>query len=132
MTVFFDTNILVYAQQSGEKAETARALLNVGGVISVQVLNEFANVLSRKFRKAWSEVEDALADVLELVELVLPMTLDTHRQAIQFAATHSISIYDALIVAVARDGGCEVLYSEDLQHGRRFGEMEVVNPFGER
>jgi predicted nucleic acid-binding protein len=131
VTVFFDTNILVYAQQSGEKAETARALLNEGGVINVQVLNEFASVMSRKFRKPWPDVEDALADVLELVEDVLPMTFDTHRQGVQLAAAHSISIYDALIIAAARDGGCEVLYSEDLQYPRRFGEMEVVNPFGE-
>jgi predicted nucleic acid-binding protein len=126
---FFDTNIIVYAQQSGIKAETARKVLDQGGVVSVQVLNELASVLSRKFQKSWPDVEDALADVLELVDQVLPLTLDTHKQGVALAITHSISIYDALIIAAALDANCDRLFSEDIQHGRKFGGLEIVNPF---
>jgi predicted nucleic acid-binding protein len=126
---FFDTNIIVYAQQSGLKSEKARDLLERGGTISVQVLNEFANVMSRKFKKSWPDVHDALADVLEVVERVLPLTLEVHAQGIALAAKHSLSIYDALIIAAALNGECDTLFSEDLQHGRRFGKMQVVNPF---
>jgi predicted nucleic acid-binding protein len=126
---FFDTNIIVYAQQSGIKAETARKVLDQGGIVSVQVLNELASVLSRKFRKSWPDVEDALADVLELVDQVLPLTLDTHKQGVVLAAKHSISIYDALIIAAAIDANCDRLFSEDMQHGRKFGGLEIVNPF---
>jgi predicted nucleic acid-binding protein len=126
---FFDTNIIVYAQQSGLKSEKARDLLERGGTISVQVLNEFANVMSRKFKKSWPDVHDALADVLEVVERVLPLTLEVHAQGMALAAKHSLSIYDALIIAAALNGECDTLFSEDLQHGRRFGKMQVVNPF---
>jgi predicted nucleic acid-binding protein len=126
---FFDTNIIVYAQQSGIKAETARKVLDQGGVVSVQVLNELASVLSRKFQKLWPDIEDALADVLELVDQVLPLTLDTHKQGVALAAKHSISIYDALIIAAAIDANCDRLFSEDMQHGRKFGGLEIVNPF---
>ena len=63
MSAFIDTNVLVYAQGTGAKSETARQVVLDGGVISVQVLNEFAAVLRRKFRLEWDVIADALADV---------------------------------------------------------------------
>ena len=74
MTAFIDTNLLIYAHESGAKSETARQVILTGGVISVQVLNEFAAVLRRKFRLEWAVIADALADVRAALGPVRPST----------------------------------------------------------
>jgi predicted nucleic acid-binding protein len=129
MSFFFDTNILVYAQQAGTKADRANELLSQGGFISVQVLNELANVLRKKFNRDWSDVEAVLGDVCDALEEPLPLTLATHRAAIQIARDHGLSFYDATIVASALEAGCSVLASEDLQADRAFGALTIKNPF---
>lgn len=133
MSVFFDTNILVYAQhqQADSKADRARALLADGGKLSVQVLNEFASVSQRKQRKTWREIEEAIEDVLAVVDPPLALTHELHAAARVLAEEHIMSFYDALTVASAIEAGCDTLYTEDLQHGRRFGGLAVVNPFRE-
>ena len=129
MTAFFDTNLLVYAQSSGEKAEIARELLAAGGQLSVQVLNEFASVLSRKQGRSWGEIDEAIEDVLAAVNEPIPLTLEIHREARGIAASSRFAFYDALIIAAALSARCSVLYSEDLQRGRRFGDLTIINPF---
>jgi predicted nucleic acid-binding protein len=129
VSAFFDTNILVYAQQNGAKADKARALLAAGGVLSVQVLNEFAAVASRKLGKEWDEIGEAIEDALVLVDPPLPLTLTLHAVAREIARDHRFGFYDALIVAAAIDAGCDTLFSEDLQGGRAFGMLKIVNPF---
>ena len=130
MTAFLDTNVLVYAFANDDaKRPRAQQILAVGGVISVQVLNEFANVLRRKQRQDWPRIEAALAVVEAWFRSIPPLTLDTHRAAFALARDHGVAFYDALIVAAALEAGCDTLYSEDLQHSRRFGELQVVNPF---
>lgn len=131
MSVFFDTNILIYAQQQGDKANRARALLARGGKLSVQVLNEFAAVSRRKQNRGWTEIAEAIDDALALVDPPLPLTLDTHVAALALARDHGCSFYDALIIAAALEAGCDTLYSEDLQHGRAFGGLAIVNPFAD-
>jgi predicted nucleic acid-binding protein len=126
---FFDTNILIYAQEQGAKADKARALLAAGGVLSVQVLNEFAAVARRKLGKNWREIGEAIDDALTLVDPPLPLTIALHTAARALADDHNLSFYDALIVAAALEAGCETLISEDLQNGRAFGELRIVNPF---
>jgi predicted nucleic acid-binding protein len=129
VSVFFDTNILVYAQQAGGKADRARALLAGGGKLSVQVLNEFTAVMRRKQDKEWREIGEAISDVLALVEPPRPLTLDLHIAARALAEEHRLSFYDALIVVSAIEAGCNVLYSEDMQHGRTIGGLAIANPF---
>ena len=130
MTAFFDTNILVYAFATDErKRAIAQDVLASGGVISVQVVNEFANVLRKKQRLDWPSIEGALAVVERRFGTIRPLTLETHRAALPFARFAGIGIYDALIVAAAIEAGCDRLLSEDLQHGRRFGDLVVQNPF---
>jgi len=129
VSVFFDTNILVYAQQNGAKADKARALLAAGGVLSVQVLNEFAAVARRKLAKEWDEIGEAIEDALALVDPPLPLTVTLHATARAIARDHGLGFYDALIMAAALDAGCDTLFSEDLQHGGAFGTLRVVNPF---
>ena len=129
MSAFYDTNILVYAQEASAKGRRARSLFAEGGKLSVQVLNEFTAVLRRKQEKHWPEIGEAIADVLELVDPPLALTFEVHQSARALAEAHGLSFYDALIVASAIAAGCDVLYSEDLQHGRTIGRLAVVNPF---
>jgi len=126
---FFDTNILVYAQQTGGKADRARALLAGGGRLSVQVLNEFTAVSRRKQGRDWREIAEAVSDVLTMVDPPLALTLDLHAAARALAEDHRLSFYDALVVAAAIEGECDILYSEDMQHGRGIGGLAIVNPF---
>jgi predicted nucleic acid-binding protein len=126
---FFDTNVLVYAQQSGVKADRARALLAEGGAIGIQVLNEFAAVATRKLGRSWPEVEAAIDDALALLDPPTPLTLSVHEAARDLAGTHGFSFYDALIVAAAIEAGCDTLYSEDMQTGRKIGPLVIVDPF---
>ena len=129
MSAFFDTNILVYAQQAGGKADRARALLAAGGRLSVQVLNEFTAVSRRKQGKEWREIGEAISDLLALVEPPLALTLDLHATARALAEEHQLSFYDALNVVSAIEAGCGVLYSDDMQHGRTIGGLAIANPF---
>ncbi len=127
---FFDTNVLIYAF-AAEDARSARAesLIAEGGVIGVQVLNEFTNVTRRKLRWQWDQIEAALAVLEELFGAVAPLTTAIHARAVVLAREHELSFYDALIVAAAHDAGCRTLFSEDLQHGQKFGTLTVANPF---
>jgi predicted nucleic acid-binding protein len=127
---FFDTNILVHAFASNDpRSARAESLIAEGGFISVQVLNEFTNVTRRKLRWQWEQIEASLAVIEELFGPVAPPAKAIHARAVHLAREHELSVYDALIVAAAQDAGCALLFSEDLQHGQRFGALTVENPF---
>lgn len=114
---FFDTNILLYLlSDDGGRADTANGLLHAGGVVSVQVLNEFASVTKRKFGMNWEEIADIL-DVVKAVCSVVPVTLETHERGISIARRYGITVYDGMIWAAALLAGCLVLYSEHMQNG---------------
>lgn len=129
MKAFFDTNILVYTAASDKKKPLALNCLGLGGIVSVQVLNEFVHVARRKLRHDWSQIERALGLFRASLDDVIPLTLDTHSSAVVMARDHSVAFYDALIIASAIEAGCDTLFSEDLQSGRRFGGLVIVNPF---
>jgi predicted nucleic acid-binding protein len=127
---FFDTNILIYAFAANDpRSARAEALIAGGGVIGVQVLNEFTSVTRRKLHWQLKQIEAALAVIEELLGPARPLTAAIHTRAVALARDHELSFYDALIAAAAMDAGCEVLCSEDLQHGRKFGTLRVDNPF---
>ncbi len=130
-SVFFDTNILVYAFGTTDpRSVLAKELLSGGGTVSVQVLNEFAVVARRRLRLEWPEVQRALHAVRTVCSPVLPLTLDMHDEAMILASEHGLTVYDAMIVSAARTAGCRLLYSEDMQDGRRFpGGLTIRNPF---
>jgi predicted nucleic acid-binding protein len=127
--IFSDTNVFVYAFSADLKRVAAQRILADGGVISTQVLNEFTSVMRTKARRSWEEIERALSLILRHFPKVGPLTLETHAAAVVLARDHSLAVYDALILAAAIEAGCETLYSEDFQHGRRFGALTIVNPF---
>ncbi len=135
MRAFFDSNVFVYGFERGDpvRQSVAQRLLakhsSTGHdlVLSVQVLLETYNVLTRKKRVPPA---DALAAVQLLAqhEVVAP-SAEAALRALGLAARHGVSAWDALIVQAALDAGCDTLFSEDLQNGRRFGALQIVNPF---
>lgn len=130
--VFFDTNVLIYAITLNDpRAAIAEALLAGGsGIISVQVLNEFATVARRKLDMSWQEITVALAAFRSLCAAVVPVDVATHEAALSVAERYRIGIHDALIVAAAQQTACATLYTEDLQDGQRVdGRLTVRNPF---
>lgn len=129
MKAFIDTNVLIYAHTSDEKSEVARQAILAGGVISVQVLNEFASVLRRKFRLEWAVIADALADVRTVLGPVRPIDIEIHLRALALSRTDGFNFYDSLIVASALAAGCDTLLTEDLQTGQRIAGLTIVNPF---
>ena len=130
MSRFFDTNILVYAFLDTEKRSRALEVLSEGGVISVQVLNEFTNVARKKHQRTWLDIEAALEVIHDRLPDVVPIAAQTHAAAIALARDHGFAFYDALIVAAAIEAGCDTLLSEDMQDGRMIGGLAIRNPFG--
>jgi predicted nucleic acid-binding protein len=127
---FFDTNVLVYiASGDSAKADRAEAAIAAGGVISVQVLNELANVARRKMQMSWTETH-ALLTTLRGLLTVHPLTLETHEIGLELAERYGFSMYDAMIAASALHAGCDTLWSEDMQHDMVVDEgLRIVNPF---
>lgn len=134
MRQFFDTNILVYSRDPEDVAKRARARELIEAaiaddyfVVSTQVLVEFyATTVRRKLLGP--------AQALELVRFwgqhdTVPHTPALVIGGLELHQAHSLSVWDGLIVQAALEARCEVLLSEDLQHGRRIGDLEVVNPF---
>jgi predicted nucleic acid-binding protein len=128
---FLDTNVLVYAVgQRDCRTATAESLLEAGGVISVQVLNELAAVMQRKLRMPWTDIVEALTAIRVLCPAPVPVSVATHDAALRLAGRHRVNIYDALIIAAALEAGCSTLLSEDLQAGQVIdGQLTIRNPF---
>jgi predicted nucleic acid-binding protein len=130
-SAFFDTNVFVYAVVQGDpRSQQAEQLIAEGGTVSVQVLNEFVDVVRRKARMPWGEVRFAIENIKALCADPLPVTLDTHRAALAIAEKYGYRIYDALIVASALEARCTILYSEDMQDGQVIDQtLTIRNPF---
>lgn len=129
---FLDTNVLLYLASDNEaKARRAEQILRGGGAISVQVLNEIANVGRRKMGMTWTEIGDFLLPLRELLTVV-PLTEQVHEIGLRLAERYRFSIYDAMIIAAARECGCEVVFSEDMHDDLHVEErLKIVNPFKE-
>jgi predicted nucleic acid-binding protein len=129
--VFFDTNVLLYLlSRDTAKADRAEALLTKGGVISVQVLNEFASVALGKKALDFDELTEILS-VIRAACSVKPLEIETHELGLALAERYRFSVYDSLIVAAALRAGCSVLYSEDLRHSQRIERLAIRNPFAD-
>jgi predicted nucleic acid-binding protein len=130
---FFDTNVLVYAVNPDDpRGESARQLLAAGGLVSVQVLNEFASVAHDKLHQPWDQVSEKLAAIRSLLAAVTPLTVEVHERALAIAQRYGYHLWDALIIAAALEAACGTLYSEDLQDGQQIEGLRIRNPFRRR
>ena len=111
------------------KADRAEVIIGAGGAISVQVLNELTNVARRKMRMTWPEIH-AFLSMLRGLLTVHALTVETHGTGLAFAERYGLSTYDAMIAASAVHAGCDILWSEDMQHDMVLGPgLRIVNPF---
>lgn len=131
---FLDTNILVYTDDHSTPAKQETALdlmesarLGGWGVVSTQVLQEYFAVATRKLGVS-AEVARAKVEIFARLDLAIT-DLSGILAGIDLHRLHGIGFWDGLIIQAARSAGCRVLYTEDLQHGRRFDGLEVVDPF---
>lgn len=133
---FLDTNVLVYIFDRDEPAKQARAthifqsLMEEGtALLSTQVLQEFYVVATGRLRSPLTlpEAGTALDAFAQLP--VVTITPEIVLNAARLHRSDSVSFWGALIVQAALSGGADILYSEDLQHGRRFGGLHIGNPF---
>ena len=138
---FFDTNVVVYAQDIAAPLKRARALAVIEAamqaacfVISTQVMQEFYNVVLRKRLMTPPHAVQLLTQLAQ--HTVVSANAESVLRSIALQQRHRLSIWDALVVQAALDAHCVVLYSEDLQDGQRFTaatgagpELQVVNPF---
>ncbi len=134
---FLDTNIFVYSFDASAPAKARRAgqlirqaVATGKGIISHQVAQEFFNMALRRFAQPMSvaEAEQYLVTVF-LPLMAVHSSQALYAEALRFSERYHLSWYDALIVAAAIEGQSRLLYSQDLQHGQRFGDLQVQNPF---
>jgi predicted nucleic acid-binding protein len=132
--LFIDTNVLIYAGSSdlldSEKRATAIDLLGKKGLgFSAQVMQEYFHVAYRKGRLGIS-YEEAVATLHVISRFpVAPITADLVLLATNFSMRFQISYWDAAILAAAKQLGCHTLYTEDLNHGQKYEDVQVINPF---
>jgi predicted nucleic acid-binding protein len=135
MSVFFDTNILIYSISSdpGESAKRERAIALLerdDGALSIQVLQEFYVQVTRATRPH-RLAHDAAAGLVRAWTRfrVQDMTLAILNAGLEIKAAHGFSYWDSAIIAAARALGCQELYTEDMSHGRQVDGVLIVNPF---
>ena len=134
MSIFFDTNVLVYCTDTTapKKQAIARALVSTASasgdaMVSTQVLIELFNVLTRKQQMPAANAQTLIAAYTGWS--VVPSDLTLVTAAIEKSTQHQLSIWDAMVIEAALRGGAQTLYTEDLTHGQRFDAITVVNPF---
>jgi predicted nucleic acid-binding protein len=131
---FFDTNVLIYADDKAAPAKQRRAVDLIvehrrarTGVVSMQVLQEYFVTITRKLR-----VDAAIArrkvELLAEFDVATPEVSDI-LAAIDLHRLHGLSFWDALILRAAKQAGCTVVFSEDMQHTRALDGLQIVNPF---
>ena len=130
----FDTNILIYAVNTDapEKHEIASSLLEAATqkdcLLTLQAIGEFFNATRRKGLASMDEVI-TITRVWQQIFTVVPADQDTFNEAVEYVRDHNISFWDAMLWANAKQAGCAYVLSEDMQHGRRLGGVEIINPF---
>ena len=131
---FIDTNVFLYAflnQDVSKKSVAARILVDAvraaNGYVSLQVANEFCNVMVKKSGKPLSEIQEAmkLFGRFHMVEGNLRLT----QRALEIKHLYGIQFYDSLILAFAESAGCDEILTEDLNDGQMYGSVKAVNPF---
>lgn len=126
---FIDSNILIYALVDDlRRTQIAEQFMMEGGVVSVQVLNEVANVCSRKLHMPPTEIHAALRTIRAYCDVV-PLTEHLTTLALSIMERYTLSYYDALIMATALSSDCSVVLTEDMQHGLKIVNTTIMNPF---
>ncbi|MFT3916049.1 MAG: PIN domain-containing protein [Anaeromyxobacteraceae bacterium] len=131
---FFDTNVLVYADDNRHPSKQRRAIALIGqhraagtAVVSLQVLQEYYATVTRKLGMAADRARRKV-ELLGMLDVAVPDVPDV-LGAIDLHRLHGLSFWDAMVVHAAKQAGCAVILTEDLQDGRELDGVRVVNPF---
>jgi predicted nucleic acid-binding protein len=132
--VFVDTNVVVYSyshvEEHRRKQEISRRIMSDNhSVISTQVVQEFANVLVKKFCMEYEDITHSLRECIRNNELY-DNTITTVFKACKIGVRYKYAFYDSLIIAAAIESGCQILYSEDMQHKQQIDhKLTIINPY---
>lgn len=127
---FVDTNVMIYAFTTDPRTDRALAILEGHPVISVQCLNEFANVARRKLTMDWPDVRRSLLAIRRLCSTIMPIDLGIHEEALRIAERCGYRMFDCLIIASALQANSDRLWSEDVEDGMVIdGRLSIANPF---
>jgi len=131
---FFDTNVLVYADDEANPIKQRKALNLIKehrthntGVVSLQVLQEYFVAARRKFKLDSGLIRQKV-EIYARFEVAEPRVADI-LAAIDFHRLHKVSYWDALVSRMAKQSGCAVLLTEDMNHGQMIDGVRIVNPF---
>lgn len=131
---FLDTNVLVYSDDPRDPAKQARALNLIKdhlrsrtGVVSLQVLQEYFVSSTGKLRLDPGLAKQRI-EVFARLHVAEPTVADI-LAAIDLHRLRGLSYWDALVLRMARQSGCRVLLTEDMQHGQVIDGVRIVNPF---
>jgi predicted nucleic acid-binding protein len=133
---FLDTNIFIYSIDQRDPAKEQKAaklirdcLESKKGVVSFQVVQEFFNARKRLLAPMSLESSQLYLERIFRPMLRVHSSTALYAEALQFQGRYLLSWYDSLIVCAAIEAECAILYSEDMQHGQRFGALQIQNPF---
>ncbi len=131
---FLDTNVLVYSDDPRDPAKQRMSLALIKehlrqrtGVVSLQVLQEYFVSVTGKLKLS-AELAKQRVEVFAKFHVAAP-TVDDILASIDLHRLHSISLWDALVLRCAKQSGCRVLLTEDMQHGQVVDGVKIVNPF---
>ena len=130
--VFIDSNVLIYAYSDEEmKREKSLDIIKMNeSIISIQVINEFVNVVRKKFNKENDEILTALEEIEEQLVIWDNFNLSLTKKAINLNEKYEYSYYDCLIIAAALETECSILYTEDMHHNHLIEDkLRITNPF---
>lgn len=134
---FIDTNLFVYSfdNENVYKKDISLKLISVAlnqskGIISYQVVQEFINVALNKFKVPLG-IDDCRKYLTVVMEPLCEIysSIDLYHRAIEIVERWQLSFYDSLIISAALQSECKIIYTEDLQHGQKIFDLEIVNPF---
>jgi predicted nucleic acid-binding protein len=136
--VFIDTNILVYLFDLSKKEKRIKAIDLINSLvknsqlfISVQVLNEFVNVVTKKIDNKLSLDETIIRlEFIKEIFTISDLKYKTTISAMNIQSKYGFSFWDSLIISSAIGNGCNLVYSEDFQHNQIVEEkLTITNPF---
>ena len=130
--IFVDSNVILYTfGKEKSKKEKAKDLVRKKPLITTQIINEVSNVLFRKFNFSVDEVRK-ISNFLRIKMKVELLNLQTIDLALYIKERYKYSYYDSLIIASALENACNILYTEDMQHGQIIEDsLKIINPFEE-
>ncbi|MBF0377361.1 MAG: PIN domain-containing protein [Desulfamplus sp.] len=139
--IFIDTNIWIYAflgneQDNSKQLKTLALFEEIPTeskvIISIQVVNEFHWILTRKYKISEELINEKVIKGIVAFANIVPLDFQTYQDALRVRSKYTISFWDSLIIASALDNRCNILYSEDMQHGMVIDHrLKILNPFVE-